>query len=474
MSVPFGNFATVEHRRQQARRVRDPEMSRDALDKIVNTVLYEGYILYPYRASSKKNQAGRFTFGRVYPADYAAAQGGREPGAMQTEFLVRNESKDAIAKITIRFLQPLARRVARLEEPAAELTPEVEAKAQLVAQFEVGDKLYQTWQEATERGIALPPLTLNAAAKTQFPFEFAESRQVEPIRQDGHGVIGLVVRQQAAIKGLIEVEVEMVEPDAARIRVRILNQTAAPDELLENQEAIALRTFASTHIILHAAGGECISLLDPPGHYLDAAQACRQIGAWPVLVGDEKKGERDLMLSSPIILYDYPKIAPESAGDLFDGAEIDEILTLRIQTLTEAEKAEMRQIDEHARRILERTENLAPGDLLRMHGAMREVQPQPGEEFFNPARPLQEVTVGGVKLKAGDRVRIRPKRRADVMDIALDGRVAIIESVQQDVEGEAHFALILEEDPGRDLGLMRQPGHRFFYGADEVEPLADR
>ncbi|MGH7936961.1 MAG: hypothetical protein ACREFG_00510, partial [Chthoniobacterales bacterium] len=208
--------------------------------------------------------------------------------------------------------------------------------------------------------------------------------------------------------------------------------------------------------------------------YLAAAKACKQIGTWPVMMGDEGKGERDAMLSSPIILYDYPKIAPESPGDLFDGAEIDEILTLRIQTMTDEEKTEMRQVDEQARRILERTENLAEADMLKMHGVMRSPRgPQSHEEFFNPNKPIEQVTVAGVSLKVGDRVRVRPRKRADVMDIALDGKIAIIESVMQDVEDQVQFALVLEDDPGRDLGMMRQPGHRFFYGADEVEPLAE-
>jgi hydrogenase maturation protease len=81
------------------------------------------------------------------------------------------------------------------------------------------------------------------------------------------------------------------------------------------------------------------------------------------------------MLSSPIILYDYPQIAPESAGDLFDGTEIDEILTLRIMTLTDAEKREMRGVDERARRILERTETLPAEQLMKLHGAMRTLRP---------------------------------------------------------------------------------------------------
>ena len=276
------------------------------------------------------------------------------------------------------------------------------------------------------------------------------------------------------MEGVVAIDLELLEQDAVKIRVRILNQSSVPNELIDNQEAITLRTFASTHTILQVEAGECISLLDPDGQYLEAAKACKQLGTWPVLVGEEEKGERDAMLSSPIILYDYPKIAAESPGDLFDGAEIDEILTLRIQTMTDEEKSEMRQVDEHARRILERTENLAEADMLKLHGVMRSARSQPvDQEFFNPNKPLEQVTVGGVLLKAGDRVRIRPKKRADVMDIALEGKIAIIESVMQDVEDDVQFALVLEDDPGRDLGMMRQPGHRFFYGADEVEPIGE-
>ena len=132
-----------------------------------------------------------------------------------------------------------------------------------------------------------------------------------------------------------------------------------------------MRTFASTHTILHITDGAFLSMIDPPGAYAPAAALCRNLGAWPILVGDEAKKERDTLVSSPIILYDYPKIAPESPGDLFDAAEIDEILTLRIQTLTDEEKREMREVDAQARRILERTESLPNADLLKMHGVMR-------------------------------------------------------------------------------------------------------
>ncbi len=179
------------------------------------------------------------------------------------------------------------------------------------------------------------------------------------------------------------------------------------------------------------------------------------------------------MVSSPIILYDYPKIAPESPGDLFDAGEIDEILTLRIMTMTDEEKREMRGVDEQARRILERTESLPSGDLLRMHGVMHATPAATLEEeaFFNPATRLESVSVNGIVLQKGDLVRVRPKTRADVMDLALAGKIAVIESIEQDAENKTHLALVLDDDPGRDLGLLRQPGHRFFYGTDEVEPL---
>jgi hypothetical protein len=243
-----------------------------------------------------------------------------------------------------------------------------------------------------------------------------------------------------------------------------------PPDKIDNHDEVLMRTFASTHTILHAAGGEFISLLDPDPQYADLAKACKNVGTWPVLVGDKQKRERDAMLSSPIILYDYPRLAAESAGDLFDSTEIDEILTLRVKTMTDAEKLEMRNIDAHARRILERTENMTGEDFMKMHGTMRDVRAS-SEEFFNPAQKIESANVCGVDLKKGDRVRIRPKKRADILDIAVDGKVGIIEAVEEDVEHNVHFALVLEDDPGRDLGMDRHIGHRFFYSADEVEPI---
>jgi hypothetical protein len=125
----------------------------------------------------------------------------------------------------------------------------------------------------------------------------------------------------------------------------------------------------SAHLLLGITGGEFVSLLDPDPAFDEAAAACCNTGVFPVLVGEEP--DRSMLFCSPIILYDYPKIAPESEGDFFDGTEMDEMLTLRVLTLTDAEKQEMRNGDPRARKILERTEALTSDSLLKAHGVIR-------------------------------------------------------------------------------------------------------
>ncbi len=445
-------------------------MNTAIVEKVVNAVLYEGYILYPYRASSKKNRE-RFTFGRVYPEDYSIAQEGAEPFVMQTECLVRDESKDARLVVTVRFLHPMAREVGRLAQPLNELPAGEPTGLEFVPELQVAGKLHQTWQEVVEQKVELEAIALNEGAKAAHEFAFPATRTFEPLPDESGKIIAVLVRRQEAVHGVIELATAPVDDAVSKVTVRILNRTPVPPDEIENQSAIIMRTFTSAHTILHADGGEWLSLTDPPPAYAEATAACKNIGAWPVLVGDEAKKERDAMLSSPIILYDYPQIAPESPGDLYDGLEIDEILTLRVMAMSDAEKIEMRQIDEQARKILERTESLPSDHLLKMHGVMRNVS-SPHEDFFNPGKKLETATVGGVEVKAGDRVRIRPKKRADAIDMVLDGKIAVIEAVEEDVEGGVQLALVLDDDPGRDLGMLRQPGHRFFYATDEVEPIS--
>jgi len=449
-------------------------MNQKLIDTVVNAVLYEGYILYPYRATAKKNRQ-RFTFGRIYPEAYSIAENGAEPCQMQTQCLVECP-QTAELEVTVRFLQPTERDIGELAAPLPRLpAADNPDYFHVVPQLEIEGQLYQSWQEAVERTIRVPTLALSTTGDLtgrRFPFSLAATRTIEPIINQRENIAGVIVRRQEAIEGLVELTAEPVGGKAFKITVRILNRSSVPAAFLTDNEEIVMRTFASTHTILHVQGGEFVSQLDPSPAYTDAVASCRNIGTWPILVGDEEKKERDAMISSPIILYDYPKIAPQSPGDLFDSGEIDEILTLRIKTMTDEEKREMRSVDAQARQILERTESLPDSQLLKMHGVMRSTKSNPMDEaFFNPATRLQTVSVNGISLKQGDIVRVRPKSRADAMDMAISGKLAVIESIEQDAENKTHLALVLEDDPGRDLGMMRQPGHRFFYGTDEVEPL---
>jgi hypothetical protein len=207
-------------------------------------------------------------------------------------------------------------------------------------------------------------------------------------------------------------------------------------------------------LILH--NGEFVSQIDPPDDLRDAVAACQNTGVWPVLVGPA--GSRETMLGSPIILYDYPQIAPESKGDLFDATEIDEILILRILTLTDEEKEEVRRSDERARRLLERLESSPPEHLMELHGKIRSLEPA-------------GLAIPAAAFKKGERVRLRPRKRADIFDTLLEGKIAIIEAVEQDFEDNIHYAVVIEDDPGKDLGEMRQIGHRFFFSPEEVEAV---
>lgn len=190
------------------------------------------------------------------------------------------------------------------------------------------------------------------------------------------------------------------------------------------------------------------------------------------------------MLSSPIILYDYPQIAPESPGALFDGTEIDEILTLRIMTLTDEEKEQIRQGDARAREILERTEALSPEQFMKLHGTIRSLRPAseepgksragkdyPGEDYPPPT----SAHIAGRQVKTGDRVRLHPKARADAFDMLLEGKTARVESIEQDFENRTYLVVTVDDDPGREQWDERVlPGHRFFFFPQEVELLEEK
>jgi hypothetical protein len=461
-------------------------MKQETVEKIADAILYEGYILYPYRPSSIKNRQ-RWNFGSICPREYSEAQRGTEVWRTQTECLVSapGSSKAAIG-IKIRFLHTVARQVCELARPVDNLSACTEQDFREVDSLRLGDRLYQTWQEAIDRSVEIPEMDWASLARCpqEFRFDFSAAREVEPLRDPASGgrIAAVLIRTRHALTGAVRVSVQPLDAPLFRLRVELENLTSLPGARDKTRDQAMLDSFVSCHSIFRIEAADFVSLLDPPEAFQEAAAKCENIGNYPVLVGEE--GERHTVLASPVILYDYPKIAPESAGNLFDGTEIDEILTLRILSMTDEEKSEMRQADERGRKMLERIE-ADPEHLANLHGVMRAVEPEPepaadaspemAVKDWNPWEdrpPIQSIRVLGVELKLGDRVRLHPQKNADIMDIALTGRVAVIEAIEQDLEDHIQLAVVLDDDPGREFGMMRQPGHRFFYSPDEVIPCA--
>jgi hydrogenase maturation protease len=347
-------------------------MNRTLVDRITNAVLYEGYILYPYRPSVKNRQ--RWTFGGLYPRSYSQAQQGSDAWSMQTECLMAG-SPSATLQVTIRFLHLLLRQVGELVDPRQDWPVDREPEFRAVASLQVDGKEWYTWQEAVERTVDAGAATLGelALGPRQHRFHFPSTRALELLHTASGHIAGVLVRRQEALEGLIEVSASAMGNGLFKVRVRIENHTEMDDAGRQSRDDALLHALVSTHTILGVREGDFVSLLDPPKAWREQATGCRNEGTWPVLVGEE--GEKDTMLSSPIILYDYPQIAPESPADLFDGSEIDEILTLRILTLTDEEKQAMAAVDERARALLHRAESLTREEMLGLHGTISDLRP---------------------------------------------------------------------------------------------------
>jgi hypothetical protein len=255
--------------------------------------------------------------------------------------------------------------------PATELSSVTKENIEKVQRLEVEGKIFQPWQEAAEEEIEVTEFNLSALAaqSMQWPFRLSAKKETEPIR-DARGLIaGIIQRDKACVAGAIDLSAAQVKQGVFKLTARISNDSRIESAGQLTRDQALAQSLVSTHTILEVLDGEFVSMVDPPELYHDDALACQNVGTWPILVGEP--GQRDTILSSPIILYDYPQIAPESPGDLFDGAEIDEILSLRIMTMTDDEKREMRQSDERTRQILERTETLPEEQFIKLHGALR-------------------------------------------------------------------------------------------------------
>ena len=350
-------------------------MNRALVDPIANAVLYEGYILYPYRPSIKNRQ--RWTFGGLYPEPYVAANAGSDAAENRTECLVHGSPETTI-EAAVRFLHLTDRRVGEVDPPLADWPATGDPPSRAVETLRVGDRLFHSWQEAEEREVVLGAVTLGdlTARPQSLAFTFPGGRRSEPVRGTAGEVVGLLVREQQAISGALEASAVRAAEGLYRVTLRVANRTPMADAASKSRDDALMRTLVSTHAVLGVRRGEFVSLLDPPDRWRDAAVACRNVGTWPVMVGEE--GRNEMMLSSPIILYDYPQIAPESQGDFFDGTEIDEMLTLRVLTMTDEEKSAMAAVDGRAGALLARVEGLAREQLHGLHGTVRSLRPTSG------------------------------------------------------------------------------------------------
>jgi hypothetical protein len=333
-------------------------MTVDPVRAIADAVLYEGYVLWPYRRSALKNQR-RWTFGGVYPKAHSALHPD-DAWTMRTECLLEGRP-EATVEIRVRFLHVLARRVGVARGDGLELVDEVT----------VGGERHVAWEEAAEREVVLDPAMVGSVAVCgrRAVVTVGAGSEREDLRHADGTRAGALIRTWHALDGSVEVAAERLDTTLWKLSVTIANTTPWDRD---DREGALERTFCSTHTVLRAGGGAFVSLTDPPERLRAHAEACRNTGTWPVLVGET--GATDTLLSSPIILEDHPRIAPESPGDLFDGGEIDQMLVLNILSMTDEEKAEMRAADPRTREILERTEALTPEEIMRLHGTIREWQ----------------------------------------------------------------------------------------------------
>ena len=482
------NAAHVEH----ARRVAD-------------AVLYEGYLLYPYRGTAQKNRA-RFQFGVLVPPASRAIDD-CELSASQTECLAECPD-DAEVLVLVRFLQ-LQRRIVQAVSPDT-------GELRDVAALQVDGTEYTSFDEAAQRQqhVAASVSALACRDRT-VEFHVGSGEVSEDLLDGGGRRAGRMIRRWAALDGVIRLSARRVAGPyrALRLRVQVENRTV-PETTPRTRDDSLRYSLIAAHALIGIPGGTFLSPTDPPEWAAAEAAACTNVGAWPVLAGPA--GCRTLMLSAPVILYDHPEVAAESAGDLFDATEIDEMLTLRTLALTDAEKRQARATDPRAADLMDRVDGMPPEMLERMHGAIRYLRSVPGRPpdaaaaepvspdlaladtvpaaapagdgaAGAPGRPqvpwwdpgsdgsvspeADHVVIAGVRVARGSRVRMRPgARRADAQDLFLVGRTAMVEAVLHDVDGQVHVAVSPDHDPVAEL--QRSHGRFLYFAPDEIEPVA--
>ena len=408
----------------------------DEVGAVADAVLFEGYLLYPYRASAQKNRL-RWQFGVLTPSS-----DGTEPTRSRTEVLLEPKP-DCRLRIRLRFLQLQAR------------TPIID------------DPQYFPFEEGVPRQVDAEVAL--ADLPHTIPVELPASTEEDgPFRRECSALRGRVVVSSVDLPGPYLVH---------RLRLDVINDGVCPPGA--PREEVLRTSLIAAHTVLAAEPGAWVSATDPPRWAQPFVDGCTSEHTWPVLAGPPDRS--DLLLSSPIILHDHPQLAPESTINLFDGLENDEILTLRTLTLTDAEKAEARATDPRAAEIIDAVDAMPPEILERLHGAIRSLRPigadspaaQPPErppwwEQEDAVDPdTDSVLVGTTPVAKGSHVVLRPGRGGDVQDQFLDGASATVHAVVHDVDGGVHVAVSVDGDPAAELQIAH--GRFRYFRPDELE-----
>jgi hypothetical protein len=339
---------------------------------VADSILYEGYLLYPYRRSSPKNKV-RWQFGVLLPRGWAEAHGlcdasvagSAESWWQQTECLIMAPDR-ATLHVRVRFLQLQRRHVEQRGADGA---------------YRTVDRLWVNGREEFGFDEAVPreadvtvPLADLLAGERVTRVRLPAGRDVQTLTRPGAGAVARIVRRRDELSSAVRLSAQRCGPPdrLLRLRVRVENADRGLDSEADRGAALG-RALIATHTLLAAPGESFVSLLEAPDWARHAVGGCRNVHTFPVLADRDQA----IVLSSPIILYDYPQVAPESPGGLHDAAEIDEILSLRTLTLTEREKSEARATDSRAAAIVDRIEAMPPEAFARLHGAIRSRRPVP-------------------------------------------------------------------------------------------------
>jgi hypothetical protein len=389
-------------------------VSRQGVEELVGTLLYEGYALYPYTPGATKN-ATPTPFGIVYPPAYAEVQ----PAAFAMVRLecVLEAGPDAALSGTVRFLQAAGER-----------------------------------HQGVERRLEVGPVTLAELAR-------AETGLGEEFRFEPEG-------GAPGVEGRVRMRAELLGPELARVKLCVHNSTPIENPA-EASRAEALRhSLLSAHPLLRVEGGRFVSPLERDGALGEAVAGCDPVNTFPVLAED---GDR-AVLGAAIVLPEHPELAPESLGNLFDNTEIEEALLLHVQALSDSEREAISEQDPAVREMIERADSVKGDEMLGLHGRLTYTEPNANRRPPPEAERTkgeEETRVAGARVRRGDTIVLRPGTDGDVFDKILDGRTATVERIYRGYDDRVYLGVTIDDDPGQDL--LRETGRYLFFFGDEVE-----